>query len=461
MAVTPSTGLRARLTDALAGDAGAEGARWMLRAPAPRALLRQQLAAMLPAGQPLGPCKLRRAKFKPGRRLNAWYDVDLGPAGRRPIAVTWEDPPPSPDWPAADEMEAEAAAAGQATPFLHLRSTAPPLGLRVLVAPLDPAFGHLVRLSDPLRVPGLLAGAQVDADGGPWSATAVRYRPGQRHVLRWEQDGAQHRAVFAKLYRRGASAQAFRVARRVADWLDRTGEPVGAARPLAHLPAVDVLLYPFVAGRQLAAGLGRGDGGVLAERLVRAGMILRALHTAPPELAEGLPASSFDDAAKEVHKAAGHIRFLLPATGAALEEVLDRARKLHARLPAEADVFTHADYKADHLLATPDRLTVIDFDTCARADPALDLGKLIADLRYWAFNGRAVDPDGARARLLDGYGPADGPRLLRARLYEALVLAKLTVRRVSVADPDFARRTAALFDRCGGMLDDLEREVGT
>jgi hypothetical protein len=465
MAVTPPVpaGLRARLTDALAGHGGAEGARWMLRAPAPRALLRQQLAAMLPAGQPLGPCRLRRAKFKPGRRLNAWYDVDLGPAGRRPIAVTWEDPPPSPDWPAADEMEAEAAATGQASPFLRLRSTVPELGLRVLVAPLDPAFGHLVRLSDPLHVPELLAGAGVDAGGagGRWSATAVRYRPGQRHVLRWERDGAHHRAMFAKLYRRGASAQAFRVARRVADWLERTGEPVGAARPLAHLPILDVLLYPFVPGRQLAAGLGRGDGAVLAERLVRAGMILRALHDAPAELAEGLPTSSFDDAAKEVHKAAGHIRFLLPATGASLEEVLGRAGKLHARLPAEADVFTHADYKADHLLAMPGRLTVIDFDTCALADPALDLGKLVADLRFWAFKGRAVDPDAARARLLDGYGPADGPRLLRARLYEALVLAKLTVRRVSVADPDFAGRTAALFDRCGGLLDDLEREVGT
>jgi Phosphotransferase enzyme family len=454
--------VRARLADALAGHGGADGARWALRAAAPRALLRQQLAAMLPAGRPLGSCRLRRAKFKPGRRLNAWYDVDLGAAGRRPIAVTWEEPPPSPDWPAADAMEAEAATAGLAAPFLRLRSTVPELGLRVLVAPLDPAFGHLLRLSDPLRVPELLATARADAGGspGPWSATAVRYRPGQRHVLRWEQGGPRDRAVFAKLYRRGASAQAFRVASRVADWLQGTGEPIGGARPLAHLPEVDVLLYPFVPGRQLAAGLGRAGGAALAARLARAGMILRALHSAPPELAEGLPTSSFDDAADEVHKAAGHIRFLLPATGASLEELLDRARKLHARLPDEADVFTHADYKADHLLATAERLTVIDFDTCSLADPALDLGKLVADLRFRAFMGRAVDPERARAQLLDGYGPASRPRLLRARLYEALVLAKLTVRRVSVADPDWTRRTTALFDRCARLLDDLEREVG-
>jgi aminoglycoside phosphotransferase (APT) family kinase protein len=459
--VSAAPAVRARLAAALAGDDGADGARWALRAPGPRALLRRQLAAMLPAGQPLGPCRLRRAKFKPGRRLNAWYDLDLGAAGRRPVAVTWEDPPPAADWPAADAMEAQAAAAGLAAPFLRLRSAVPELGLRVLVAPLDPAFGQLLRLSDPAQVPGLLAAAGAGAVGAgrPWSVAAVRYRPGQRHVLRWQQDGARDRAVFAKLYRRGGSAQAFRLASRVADWLDGVGGPVAGARPLGHLPEADVLLYPFVPGTQLVAGLGRG-GAVLAQRLVRAGAILRALHAAPPELAEGLPGSSFDDAAEEVHKAAAHVRFLLPATGTALEELLDRARKLHARLPGEADVFAHADYKSDHLLATPERLTVIDFDTCALADPALDLGKLVADLRFRAFRGLAVDPDWARARLLEGYGPASRPRLLRARLYEALVLAKLTVRRVSVADPDWAGRTTALVGRSAGLLDGLEREVG-
>jgi aminoglycoside phosphotransferase (APT) family kinase protein len=103
---------------------------------------------------------------------------------------------------------------------------------------------------------------------------------------------------------------------------------------------------------------------------------------------------------------------------------------------------------------------VIDFDTCSLADPALDLGKLLADLRFWSLKGRAVDADSARTPFLDGYGPANRPRLLRARLYEALMLAKLTVRRVSVADPDWAQRTTALFERCAGLLEDLEREVG-
>jgi aminoglycoside phosphotransferase (APT) family kinase protein len=133
---------------------------------------------------------------------------------------------------------------------------------------------------------------------------------------------------------------------------------------------------------------------------------------------------------------------------------------LHERLGAGTAVLTHGDYKADHLLATPERLTVIDFDTCALADPALDLGKLMADLRWWAASGRPVDPDRAAKHLLDGYGPAGQELLLRARLFEAVVLAKLTVRRVRVSDPDWERRTAALFDHCARLLDTLERDAG-
>ena len=63
-----------------------------------------------------------------------------------------------------------------------------------------------------------------------------------------------------------------------------------------------------------------------------------------------------------------------------------------------------------------------------------------------------VDPERGRARLLEGYGPTSRDRLLRARLYEVVVLAKLAVRRVSVADPNWAQRTTALFDRCAELL---------
>ena len=450
-AVTPA--LRARMAEALAGRAGVDGVRWMLRATAPRAALRRELAALLPAGQPLGPCRLLRAKFKPGRRLNAWYELDLGQAGTRQAAVTFK---PAQERAAVDPevdeaamaMEAEAAVEGLVAPFLHLRAAAPALGLRALIAPLDPTHPGLVRLSSPRRVPELLAEAGLAQPAGDWAVTAVRYRPGQRHVLRWTPSGGT--PLFAKLYRDGDGGSAFHVANQVADLLAGQ-DGLAAARPLAHLAADDVVIFPLVPGRPLSAELRQSPA--VAARIAQAGAVLRSLHAAPAAVAGELPARPFEDDVREVDKAAGHIRFLLPDAGALLDGFLERAGELHRRLPQGPPVFTHGDYKADHLWGSGPTLTVIDFNTCSLADPALDLGKLLADLRW---SGR-LDPAWARRNLLAGYGPATAELLLRTSLYEALVLAKITVRRVRVADPDWAARTTALLARAAGLLDELER----
>jgi len=472
VAGSASPGLRARLADALAGRSGADGVRWALRAAAPRAALRRELAALLPPGQPLVACRLVRAKFKPGRRLNAWYDLDLGPAGRRAVAVTWEpwderaDPPGADGQaararraggPAEQEMEAEARAEGLAEPFTRLRTAAPALGLRAQVAPLDPTHPHLVRLSSPRRVPELLRRAGVpaaEADG--WTVAAVRYRPGQRHVLRWQPAGGA--PLFAKLYRGGHSARAARVAGTVADLLDHAGGGIAAARPLAHLPAEDALVYPLVPGRPLTGALGRPSA-ALAAHLAQAGAVLRALHAAPAALAGDLPPRTLEDDARELDRAAGHVRFLLPAAGAGLDELLGRVRELDARLGRQAPVFTHGDYKADHLWGAGERLTVLDFNTCSLAEPALDLGKLMADLRWCGAGSARFDPAWALRHLLEGYGPAGRELLPRIRLYEALVLAKITVRRVRIGDPDWAARTAAVLARAGELAGELEADT--
>ena len=48
----------------------------------------------------------------------------------------------------------------------------------------------------------------------------------------------------------------------------------------------------------------------------------------------------------------------------------------------EKPTFTHADFKSDHLLTTPQGLTLIDFDTCTLTNPALGIGKFLADLEW-------------------------------------------------------------------------------
>ena len=81
------------VADVLSGSAGLAGVRWLLLATTPRQLLRRELEALLASPGQVARCRIRRATFKPGRRLAACYDVDLRMNGRvgprRPIAVTW------------------------------------------------------------------------------------------------------------------------------------------------------------------------------------------------------------------------------------------------------------------------------------------------------------------------------------------------------------------------------------
>src|SRR6266851_7012811 len=88
------------LADALSGRAKLEGIQWVLLSAAPRRVLRDQLKALLSAPNMLGSCRLRRARFKPGRKLTAYYDVLVRREGTvrdcaRPVAVTWESDRPA------------------------------------------------------------------------------------------------------------------------------------------------------------------------------------------------------------------------------------------------------------------------------------------------------------------------------------------------------------------------------
>jgi hypothetical protein len=290
--------------------------------------------------------------------------------------------------------------------------------------------------------------------------TAVRYRPGQRHVLRYDPvpAGQPGGSVFAKLYRDGRSAPAFELAEAVADHLERGGGLRGA-RPLALLPDDDLLLYPQVGGGPLAGLLGASRTDVHG-LLGRAGAALRSLQH-DPALAglRGLRAHDLDGELRAIARAAEHVDALLPATGRAIAELLERASELHARLPGEDAVFAHGDFKADHLWVAPEGLTLLDFDTCSLADPALDVGKFLADLDYWYARHDLPGLAAAQQAFLDGYcggSPPPARRSERARLYEALVLTKITLRRVRLFDPDWAERTERLVDRTGGLLSALQ-----
>jgi phosphotransferase family enzyme len=357
-------------------------------------------------------------------------------------------------------MEDEAGRRGLVAPFSRLATGVARLGMTVQIAPLDPSFPQLVRLTDPVHVARLFerSGVRPAVRTNPApEITTVRYRPGQRHVLRYRSAGDEPRlTVFAKLHRPGDPAQSYRTALAVADVLAVGGGALMGARPAAHVAADNVVLFPQVEGIPLSSLLRRNPGGA-ADHLRRAGMVLRRLHDAPEHLASGLPEWDAEAEIVATVRAGEHVVHLLSCAETMIADVVGRAGELLAQVPSELPVFGHGDYKADHLFAGARGLTLIDFDSCRRAEPALDLGKFFADLRWWfSLNGQPGLGD-AQERFLEGYGPSPRPRMVRARVYEAISLLKLTARRVPLQDPDWVGRTATLLARAADLLRDLTR----
>ena len=465
--------LSVRLQEALSGEAGIEGVCWVLGGRLMRRVIREELRGLLSNPSHLGPCVLRRAKFKPGRKLTAYFDVGLAKAaGRRvrSIEVTWQ-PEGSSSLSSRDpretDLESEAVAGGIAAPFSRLSARDPLLGMRIMVAPLDAAYPHLVRVSSPDHVAALVTRLKKDSVDGDSRAlpsavdvTAVRYRPGQRHVLRYDffsPDGRiqSGETLFAKLYNEGEDAAAFRVATGIADWVSSSTE-ASAIRPLAHLSEDGLIVYPELAGVPLSHYPAVRAAGPLAQ----AGEVLRALQQAPVQLFDDVRPHSFAGEARAVARAAEHVGPLLPDAGAAIARILERVAAVEARLPGESPVLAHGDYKADHVWVGRKGITLIDFNTCSLADPALDLGKFLADLHWWYAAGGEEQLLGVQRSFLEGYGDGVEPvRLLRARLYEVLILTKITVRRVRLFDRRWASKTDGLLRRAEGLVGRLEEAV--
>jgi len=452
-------------TEILSGQCGLAGVQDLLTGAAAQTMLRNLLGGLLERPEVLGDCRLQRAKFKPGRKLTAYYDLQLHEqgsisAGIRPIAVTWTMPGAK-QTVDGTAFEATVVQNGLAAPFQKLTASAPDWGMRLQVSPLDPRFPQLVRLSDPCYVRDRLA-AETKSVANDYTISVIRYRPNQRHVLRYhllvDATSTQGKGtIFAKLYPPATSHRHFEpIADQIADWLVTCTSAVTALRPQAIWPEENTIIYPWVNGAPLSHYVGQP---VQADYLAQTGSSLRAMHAAPASITQDLPAHTLAAQIKAIAQTCEHIQILLPTVGQKISNLLQRASALYTKLPQEAPTFIHGDFKADHVLVGPQqdsnpRLTLIDFDSCAQADPAFDIGKFLADLDWtYAQSGQAGLVE-AQKDFLAGYNlEADAPRLLRARIVEALILVKITAHRVPIFKRNWAERTSAMIEQAVTVLE--------
>ena len=156
------------LADALSERAKLEVIQWLLLSLVPRRVLRDHLKGLLSAPNMLGPCRLRRARFKPGRKLTAHYDALVRVEGiegfcARPIAVTWRSDGDANQREGGDDLariQAEALRHGVAEPFRQLAANVPEWSMHIQISPLDARKFIVLGFLEPVvaRVP--LASAQ-------------------------------------------------------------------------------------------------------------------------------------------------------------------------------------------------------------------------------------------------------------------------------------------------------------
>jgi thiamine kinase-like enzyme len=456
-----------RQEEVLSGNAGVTGIQRLLNGQSSRALLKREVQKMLQEGYRIDSFQLTRAKFKPGRKLSAYFTVPVlhtkdQASYLMQIAVTWQneldDAPHANNW---IRLQNEANEAGLMPVQCELWRDVPKRGIRIQVWPFDPKFPQLVRLGNPSYVAGIFSALGI-ANQTP-DITPIRYRPKERHVLRYEMDSAEGvpgevQRLYAKLYTSGQdAARAFGVASRVVDWLEFNPMGLQGNRPQAMSQENSVIFYPHAQGIPLSRQLHRSHRW-LAKQLHIIGRGLATLHNGPETLQADLKQNDFTREAKVVRRASEHMQILLPDTYQKILEVLDRAEERYSGLPQEKPTFTHADFKSDHLLTTPEGVTLIDFDTCTLTDPALDLGKFLADLEWW-FTLRGISGvEEAQAELLKAYSAGKESdqtirgRLERAKFFHVLILVKIIARRVPIYKKDWASRTEQLIERAAQIL---------
>jgi thiamine kinase-like enzyme len=361
------------------------------------------------------------------------------------------------------QLQEEANRSGLMPVQCDLWRDIPDQGMRLQIWPLDPEFPQLTRLGDPVHVAELLdaLGISHDLKQRP-VVTPIRYRPGERHVLRYEfgssEAGGEQR-IYGKLYESGEdAARAFGIAHRVVDWLNANDQVLQGNRPAAMSQEDRVILYPHAPGIPLSHQLKR-SGRWLSAQLQTIGRALAILHSGPESLQSGLKQNDFGKEAKVVKRASEHIQVLLPETYDRILAILEKAQERYFQLPQEKPTFTHSDFKADHILSTAQGLTLIDFDTCTLTDPAMDLGKFLADLQWWFTRQGVSGVEDAQAELLKGYVKGAGSesviqeRLARARLFHTMILAKIAIRRVPLFKKDWAAMTSRVIEQAAKVLD--------
>ncbi|MDX6645181.1 MAG: hypothetical protein QOK40_908 [Miltoncostaeaceae bacterium] len=397
----------------------------------------------------IGACRLEELRHRRGDRSVLKYRLSLDGGRTRhtwAVGVLYGARRPGRAAALAERLAATASAAVPADllPFAPV-AFLPEIDMLVQVFPFDRRLPALAELA--AGPPASLAALLADGPAArrSWSCEPVRYRPQLRATLRYTLHDDPARRFYLKL---DPAARG-----RDPAMVDRARETLRAAgfavpRTVAVLPDRGAIVLSEVPGvpfdRLIEGGGPAGPAARAAARALarfnRDATVLGRAFTAADEVA------SLRRAAAVLAWGGPDLERATQRTIAGIERLLDDA------LTGP----THRDLKPDHLLIDRGRPGIVDLDSCADADPAIDAATLLARLFGMPFERPGARAAARRAMwaFADEY-LALVPRSWRPRIdaHYATALVELAASLVRRQVPGWPRAIAALVAEARAAID--------
>ena len=292
--------------------------------------------------------------------------------------------------------------------------------------PTDPTFPALPTVFDPEAMRPVLEPhfryVRPDASIRSLRAVRVKYLPEISCIVRYEADIGEERplSIYGKVQHSRRGAFTYDVMKALWDLPARASGEMLLSEPLGYYPDLDLMLQTELPGEDVKGD--RHSDLFMAESEM-AGRTIGHIHASG--ITVGTP-HTIDVEIQRLYDRLEQFKMSSPKVYLALRDLLKQITARVERVPPEAPVPSHGDYKYNQFLYDGNQFGLIDVEYFVQAEPSFDLGKYCGHLapsapKHWSDTERSNE---ARRVFLDAYCQVR-PEYRGARypLYESLSLA--------------------------------------
>lgn len=300
------------------------------------------------------------------------------------------------------------------------------LNLFFFFFPTDPVFPALGTFFDPAQAMAILAPhfnhLRPDAPVRSLDIERIKYLPEISLIVRFAGDIGEERpiSIYGKFQHSRRGAFTYEVMRAIWELPARARGDLIVAEPLAYYPKYDLLLQSGLPGEEIE---GDRHSDVFMAQCEAAGRTLAHIHDSGINVGA---VHTIDVEIGRLYDRLDEFKMSGPKVFMILRDLLKQITSKAERVPPEAPVPSHGDYKYNQFLYDGEHFGLIDVEYFVRAEPSFDLGKYCGHLvpstpKHWSDT---VQANEARRVFLDAYRKArPSYRGARFSLYESLSLA--------------------------------------